>query len=401
MNKQSTVTNAPRDYCNDISLEVDRKNTASRKWDDIQAVFGNKNILPMWIADMDFTAPSSVQAAIRLRAEHGVYGYAHKDEAFFDCIVEWQRRHHNSKISSDWITTTPGVVPAEAIAVLAFTNPGDEIIIQPPVYPPFFSVVEKNNRVLIENPLILDNGQYRMDFEDLEQKISSKTKLLIFCSPHNPSGRCWRREELMRLSEIIVRHNLIVVSDEIFADLVFYNHKHIPLNSINSEIAARTILCTAPSKTFNIAGLSTAYTIISNPALREQYRRQLAGLGLNEINNFGIAALTAAYTEGEEWLRTLLCYLEDNITELEQFVRTRIPQIKLIRPQATFLAWLDCNAISNDPETLQDFFVNRAGLGLNNGTAFGTQGTGFMRMNFACSRALLTEALERIENALR
>ena len=401
MVKRNPVPQAKCDYCKSIAFEVDRKNTASRKWDDVKTVFGNENILPMWIADMDFASPPPVQAAIRQRAEHGVYGYAHKDEDFFNCIVDWQNRRHGWQISPDWITTTPGVVPAEAIAVLAFSQPGDEIIIQPPIYPPFFSVVQKNNRTLIENPLILSDGQYHMDLADLEQKISPRTKLLIFCSPHNPSGRCWKRAELEQLAEIIVRHDLIVVSDEIFADLVFHGQQHIPLCSISPEIAARTIVCNAPSKTFNVAGLATAYTIIPNHELREQFRYQLAGLGLNEINNFGIAALSAAYTDGEPWLSTLLCYLQGNLVELEQFLHTRIPQIKLISPQSTFLAWLDCRAISEDPTILQDFFVNKVQLGLNNGTAFGTQGRGFMRLNFACPRTLLLEALERLENALK
>ncbi|MFA6075614.1 MAG: PatB family C-S lyase [Negativicutes bacterium] len=401
MVKRNPVPQAKCDYCKSVSLEVDRKNTASKKWDDVKSVFGNENILPMWIADMDFTAPQPVQAAIRQRAEHGVFGYAHKDENFFNCIVNWQNKRHGWETSPDWITTTPGVVPAEAIAVLAFTQPGDEIIIQPPIYPPFFSVVQKNNRTVVENPLVLNDGQYQIDFEDLEQKITAKTKMVIFCSPHNPVGRCWKREELEKFAEIIVRHNLIVISDEIFADLIFHGQKHIPLCSLNPAIANRTILCSAPSKTFNIAGLSTAYTIIPNPELREQFRYQLAGLGLNEINNFGIAALTAAYTEGEQWLSTLLCYLQGNLVELEHFLSARIPQIKLIRPQAAFLAWLDCRAISEDPAVLQDFFVNKAQIGINNGMAFGTQGHGFMRINFACSRALLLEALERIEAALK
>ena len=401
MVKRNPVPNASCDYCKNISLEVDRNNTASRKWDDLKSVFGSNDILPMWIADMDFTVPLPVQTAIRQRAEHGVFGYVHKDDEFYKCIVDWHAKRYGWKIEPEWITTTPGVVPAEAIAVLAFTQPGDEIIIQPPIYPPFFSVIEKNNRTIVENPLSLIDGKYYMDLVDLEQKITTKTRMLIFCSPHNPSGRCWERAELDQLAEIVVRHKLIVVSDEIFADLVFHGHTHLPFGSLNSEIANHTIICTAPSKTFNIAGLATAYTIIANPELRSKFQYQLAGLGLNEINNFGFAALIAAYTQGQPWLDTLLCYLQGNLVILEQFLHSRIPEIKLIRPQSTFLAWLDCRSISEDPAVLQDFFVNKVKIGINNGTAFGTQGYGFMRMNFACSRKHLLEALERIAAALK
>lgn len=392
--------NAKCDYCKSISLCVERKNTASKKWDDVKAIFGKENVLPMWIADMDFPSPVEIQTAIHARAGHGVYGYAHKDETFFNAIVQWQKCRHGYHVELEWINTTPGVVPAEAVAVLAFSQPGDEIIIQPPVYPPFFSVVQKNNRVLVENPLKFEEGKYHIDFDDLEKKITAKTKMLIFCSPHNPTGRCWQRGELQMLAEIVIRHNLLIVSDEIFADLVYYGQKHIPLPTVNEEIAQRTILCMAPSKTFNIAGLSTAYTIIPNDKLRSRFHEQLIGIGINEINNFGVSALIAAYTQGENWLTTLLCYLQANLEKMDVYIREYIPQISLIYPDATFLAWLDCRKISEEPEKLQDFFVNKAGLGLNNGVDFGKQGAGFMRLNFACDRNVLFEALGRIKQAL-
>jgi len=398
---QAATFGANAELYNTFSQGVDRKNTASKKWDNVKAAFGRDDVVPMSIADMDFLVPPQVQDALRARTEHGVFGYVHQGEAFFRTIAEWQRRRHGWTINPEWITMSPGVVAAQAVAVLALTEPGDEIIVQPPVYPPFYSVVQDNDRTLIENPLKFENGDYSIDYADLERKIGPNTKMLLFCSPHNPTGRCWRSDELAQLATIAVKHDLIVVSDEIFADLVFDGNRHIQLASLNSAIAARTVTCTSPSKAFNVAGLSTAYTVISDDQLRSRFRKRLAGIGIDEISNFGLAALTAAYTEGDSWLNTALCYLQHNLEEMDAFLRERVPQIKLIYPEATFMAWLDCRAISENPEELQDFFVNKAKLGLKNGASFGAGGSGFMRISFACSRNVLMEALERIEAALK
>lgn len=389
------------ELCQVITRNVDRRNTSSKKWDNIKAIFGRDDVLPLSIADMDFSVPKSIQDALRVRTDHGVFGYVHQNELFFQSIIDWQKRRHGWDIKADWITTSPGVVAGQAVAVLALTEPGDEIIVQPPVYPPFFSIVQDNKRILIENPLKYENGQYQMDFIDLERKIGPRTKMLLLCSPHNPTGRCWRRDELEQLAAIAIKHNLIIISDEIFADLVFDGNVHIQLASLSPEIATRTVTITSPSKAFNIAGLSTSYTVISDDVLRSRFRQRLAGIGIDEVNSFGLVALISAYTEGDTWLRTMLCYLQDSLKKMDDYVRECLPQIKLIYPEATFMVWLDCRDISDNPQVLQDFFINKAKIGMKNGAAFGIQGRGFMRLSFACNQDNLFDALTRIETALK
>ncbi|MGC5328289.1 MalY/PatB family protein [Brevibacillus sp. SYSU BS000544] len=385
----------------DFAHNVNRKNTDSKKWDNLIAYFGRDDVVPMSIADMDFYVPRGVQEVLRQRTEHGVFGYVHQGERFFQAIVDWQKRRHDWDIKPEWITSSPGVVAGQAVTLLALTEPGDEIIVQPPVYPPFYSTVADNNRVLVENPLKFENGQYEIDFEDLEQKIGPKTKMLLFCSPHNPTGRCWRQDELEKLAAIAVKHQLLVVTDEIFADLVLPGNKHTQLASLHTKIADLTVTCNSPSKAFNIAGLSTSYTVISNPELRARYRKQLAAIGIDEVNSFGLVALIEAYKAGDEWLDRVVGYLQQNLEVMDQFIRDRIPQIKLIYPQATYMAWLDCREISEDQRVLHELFVNKAKIGTKGGASFGSGGAGFMRLNFAYHREVLLDALKRLEEALK
>jgi cystathionine beta-lyase len=379
---------------------IERKNTASWKWDELEKVFGTTDMLPMWIADMDFAAPPAVVEAVKVRAEHGIYGYATFTHSFYASIIGWMKRRHQWKIEEEWISITPGVVPAISIAVQAFTEPGDGIVIQPPVYPPFFRCVKANNRQLIENPLKFENGKYQIDFEDLERKLSPAVKILLLCNPHNPVGRVWSHDELGRLTQLCLKHKLLILSDEIHGDLIFQGYKHIPVAALGPEVAASTITFTAPSKTFNLAGLYTSATIISNPKLRRKFNALLEVLSVGEGNVFGIAACEAAYNHGEQWLGDLLAYLGGNADYLQHFLADKVPQIKMVKPESTYLAWLDFREFGLSGAELKDFLVRQAKVGLNDGLTFGKKGEGFARLNFGCPRSLLQEGLQRIEAAV-
>lgn len=384
----------------DFDRVIDRKNTSSMKWDFLSKYFGEENILPMWVADMDFEAPAPVIEAVRKRADHGIYGYTGWPKSCLEAITGWMEKRHGWKIDREWLSFSPGVVPAIAIAVLAYTQPGDKIIIQSPVYHPFFSTVENNGRQLVENRLKFEEGRYVMDFEELERSFDPRVKMVVLCSPHNPVGRVWTREELKRFGEICMKHDVILVSDEIHSDIIYKGHKHVPAATVYPELAEKTITCIAPSKTFNIAGLSTSAVIIPNKRLREQFNNMAQNLGIELGNVFGIAAMEAAYSRGEEWLDQLLEYLEGNIEFLIDYLGEKIPSIKAVRPEGTYLVWLDCRGLDMNQEELNDFMIKKAGIGLNNGIAFGGSGEGFMRMNIACPRSILQEGLKRIEKVL-
>lgn len=381
---------------------IERRNTASWKWDKMEKVFGTTDLLPMWIADMDFAAPPEVVAAVKRKAEHGIYGYATFPHSFYSSVIGWMKRRHDWQIEEEWISVTPGVVPAISIAVQAFTEPGDGIIIQPPVYPPFFRCVKANKRQLVENPLIYEDGRYVIDFDDLERKLDPAVKMLILCSPHNPVGRVWSEAELTRLAELCLKHNVLILSDEIHGDLVFKGHRHIPFATLGSDLAANTVTFTAPSKTFNLAGLYTSATIISNPKLREKFNALLEVLSVGEGNVFGIAACEAAYNYGEPWLEELLPYLAANADYIEQFINSNIPQVKMTKPECTYLAWLDFKELGMTGPELRNFLIHKAKIGLNDGITFGKkEGAGFARLNFGCPRPLLEEGLKRLERAIR
>jgi cystathionine beta-lyase len=379
---------------------VDRKNTSSVKFDLRDKIFKNGDVIPMWVADMDFRTAPFIMDALRKRLDHEILGYTFISSSVYESIVSWIRLRHEWEIDPDWISFSPGIVPAVNLLVLAFTQPGDKVIVQTPVYFPFFSAVENHERRLVYNPLIYSNGQYEMDFDDLESKMDGKTKMLILCNPHNPTGNVWSADALRKIGEMCLAHNVLLVSDEIHSDLIYNGYRHIPSATLSKEIAANTITCMAPSKTFNLAGLSTSFLVIPNEKLRMTYEKKLDQIHVGAGNIFGFVAMEAAYTYGSEWLDQLMAYLDGNVIFLEDFVKRHIPQIRVIRPQATYMVWLDCTQLKMAPSRLKEFMINKAGLGLSDGPLFGKEGEGFQRINIGCPRSVLYEALLKLQAAI-
>jgi cystathionine beta-lyase len=385
----------------DFDSIVNRKNTNSVKWDLTYRVFKEKDVLPMWVADMDFKAPEAVIQAINKRAEHGIFGYTFRPDSYYEAFINWVHKRHGWKIKKEWVTNTPGVIPALNIAIMSFTKPGDKIIVQSPVYYPFFSSVKNNKRHLIINPLKLEKGQYIMDYDDLINKIDSQVKMIILCNPHNPVGRVWTKDELIRLGEICLKNDIIIVSDEIHSDLIYKGNKHIPIASISEELEKNTVTCMAPSKTFNVAGLATSTVVIPDQRLRKIFNGTINNIGIRMGNIFGIEVLEAAYRYGEEWLKELLDYLEGNLQTLIDFISTNIPKIKVIKPEGTYLVWLDFREFNLDRENLDELLIKKGKIGLEPGHVFGEEGEGFQRINIACPRIILKDGLRRIEKAMK
>lgn len=356
----------------------------------------------MWVADMDFRSPQPVIDALVRRAEHGIFGYPTRSDNYFQAIINWQKKRHGWETRRSWVITTPGVVPAISLAIQAFTQPGDKIVVQPPVYYPFFKLVSNTGRQIVENPLLESDGFYRMDYENLDTQLSdSRVGMMILCSPHNPVGRVWTREELTRLGQVCAKHEVLVVSDEIHSDLVFSWARHTPFAAISPEFEQNSVTLLAPSKTFNLAGLSTSIAIIPDDRLNSRFCHVIEAAGTGGSSIFGMTALEAAYTQGEEWLDQLLEYLEGNLIFLEQFFRSHIPEIQVRRPEGTYLVWLDCRALGLDRAGLRKFMIDNAGLGLNEGAVFGSPGEGYMRLNAACPRSVLEQSLERLARAVK
>jgi len=385
----------------DFDKVIDRTRTESLKWVYPRKVLKVEDAIPMWVADMDFEAPPAVIEAIRRRAAHGVYGYPLIPSSFWQSAIDWLGRRHGWDVRKDWMAKSPGIVPALNYAVRAFTKPGDGVIIQTPVYFPFYHAVENNGRRVVRNPLRFDGTRYTMDLEDLKRKLDEGGRMLILCSPHNPVGRVWTREELEGLGRLAVERDLLVISDEIHADLVYSGHRHHVFAAFSPELADRTVTCIAPSKTFNIPGLSTAVVIASNPKLLEAFEDETERAGFELGQVFGIVGFEAAYAHGEDWLDELLPYLEANVDFLEKFLEERIPGVRLVRPEGTYLALLDCRGLGLEPAALNDFFLKTAHVYFSDGALFGEEAAGFVRINFGCPRALLAEALERIERAVK
>ncbi len=379
----------------------DRKNTNSTKWEFNDMLTEVPEALPMWVADMDFRVPAEIIDALIKRARHGIFGYSTPDEDFYEAIINWMEKHHGWKVEKDWLAVTPGVVPAINWVIRAFTHPGDKVILQNPVYYPFFRAIKNNGCEIVHNQLHLENGKYTMNLEDLEKKFDGRTKLLILCSPHNPVGRVWTEEELKALGNLCLDHNVLVVSDEIHSDLVYKEYKHTPFASISDEFAQHSIICTSPSKTFNLAGLQTSIITIANPILRNEFLNMLEDNGMMSPNIFGIVALKASYTYGAEWLDELLNYLKENLEFLIRFLEERLPSIKIIKPQGTYLVWLDFRSLGMTPQELSNFLLKKAKIALDDGFIFGQGGEGFERMNIACPRSTLEEGLIRIEKAIK
>jgi cystathionine beta-lyase len=378
---------------------IDRSNTACVKYDLRQFFFGNDQVIPMWVADMDFRTPDFILNAIRERANHEILGYSIRPESYFTSLISWLNRRHQWEIRKEWIAFSPGIVPALNMAVLAFSKRRDKIIIQPPVYFPFFDAVKKHGRRLVYNQLIMENGRYRMDFENLEQSCREGAKMLIISNPQNPGGNAWTASELKTMADICLKYNVLMISDEIHGDLVNRGYKHTVLASLSPEIAENTVTMTAPSKTFNIAGMATASVIISNPTLMKKYRKVLDAMHIELGNVFGNVASEAAYTFGDAWLEQLLDYIDGNIRTLTDFAGQHLPLVRVIIPEATYMAWLDFSATGMNDKELKMFMIEKAGLGLNEGTQFGPGGSGFMRLNLACPRTTMVQALEQLKKA--
>jgi len=387
----------------DFNRTIDRKKTGSVKWELVEELFGEKNLLPMWVADMDFDAPAPVVEALINRAKHGIYGYTACMPSFYKSIIDWNKKRYNIDIDREWILFSPGVVPALNMIIQAFTRSGDKVIIQLPVYYPFIKAVENNECSILSNSLILEDGRYRINFADLEQKAKdNKAKLLILCSPHNPVGRVWTEEELVRIGEICNKNEVLVISDEIHSDLILKGFKHTPFASISTDSLMNSITCNSPSKSFNLAGLQTSYIVIADPVKRQKFSKVLARNGITGPNVFGALALEAAYSYGEEWLKQLIEYIQKNLEFLKDFIHDRIPMVRVIEPEATYLVWLDFRKLGLDKKGLKNFIRKEAGLALDDGYMLGSaEGDGFERINIACNRSTLERGLSRLEKAIK
>ncbi len=379
---------------------VPREGTGCIKYDTRREVFGRGDVIPLWVADMDFRVLPCVEKALRRRMECPTYGYGIREEGFYNSTAGWVKRRGGWNIDNGWIDFTPGVVPGFAMAIRALSEPGDKVVIQPPVYHPFAHTIKANDRQLVNNPLILaSSGRYEMDFDDLDRKLAG-AKLLLFCNPHNPSGRVFTREELTRVGELCCKHDVNIISDEIHCDMVHKPNKHIHIASIDERFAARCVTLIAPSKTFNLAGLSTAVAITPSDTLRRKLRAEMDALHIGQGNVFGTVALQAAYDEGEEWLEQLTEYIGGNMALVDGFMREHLPQIKTRPSEGTYIMWLDMRNLGMEQKELNDFLINKAGVGLNDGEMFGVEGRGFMRINLATSRAVILKALEQIREAI-
>jgi cystathionine beta-lyase len=383
----------------DFDTVVPREKTASLKWDGRKGYFGSEDLIPLWVADMDFAVPESVSRAVMARAAHPVFGYTLATDGVYESLIDWLRKRHGFEVQREWIILSPGVVPSLHAAALAFAQAGEGVIVQPPVYFPFFSAVTETDRKLILNPLRLDQGRYRIDFGHLQHCARQGARLLMLCTPHNPVGRVWSEDELLEVLDIARRQDLTILSDEIHHDLIFPGSRHIPLAVLAGE-GGNIITAVAPSKTFNIPGLGLSALIVPDSKHRVALRKAFELLHLGASNPFSLVAFEAAYRGGEEWLEALLVYLTQTRDFVSHYLAEHIPKIKLIQPEGTYLLWLDCRELGLNDRELKHFFIHQAKVGMNPGIVFGEGGSGFMRMNIGASRRVIAEALERIRNAV-
>lgn len=381
----------------DFDKIINRRHTNCLKYDFAQKRGMPPDVLPLWVADMDFPTSSYIQDALIRQVQHGIFGYSEVQEKYFEILKAWFLRHYQWEISEKWLVKTPGIVFALAMAVKAFTNPGDGVLIQLPVYYPFREVIEDNQRKVVSNDLVYDeNLKYHIDFSDFEEKIKKeKIKLFFLCNPHNPVGRVWTKEELEKIGTICKKYSVIVVSDEIHADFVFKG-KHQVFADVREDFSQFTITCTSPSKTFNIAGLQLSNIFIPNPELKKKFVQQLNAAGYSQLNIMGLIAAMAAYQDGEEWYQAVHHYIGENIAYTRQFIEQQMPQVRMAEQEGTYLVWLDFRALQISDEELNDRIVNRAKLWLDSGGIFGESGKGFQRINVACPRKILTQALEQL-----
>lgn len=378
-----------------------RDNTNSLKFDFAEEFGKPKNVLSMWVADMDFSVADEITAAMKQAVEFGIYGYSIPKDSYYEAITNWMRERHDWDAKKEWIVKTPGVVFAIATAIRALTKEGDAVIIQTPVYYPFTNMVRENNRKLIDSPVKLNKGRYEMDLADFEEKIiQNQVKLFIMCNPHNPVGRVWTKEELQAVGEICLKHNVYVISDEIHHDFVYPGYKHHVFANVDERFVQISLTCTAPSKTFNLAGLQTSNIFIPNEDVRNAFCKEIAKTGYDEINTLGLVACEAAYKHGAEWLEQLLEYLKGNMDYAKAYIEENIPKVHVIEAEGTYLLWLDCRELGLSAAELEDVMLNKAGLWLDGGEMFGPSGEGFQRVNIACPRSVVKHALEQLKKAI-
>ncbi len=380
---------------------IDRKNTNSIKYDFGLERKKREDLLPLWVADMDFSLPDVVLDDIHAAVSHGIFGYSDVKDEYFQTLYRWFDKNFHFQPEREWLVKTPGVVYAIAIAIKAFTKPKDAVLIQQPVYYPFSETIRDNDRIVVNNQLVYEDGSYHIDFDDFEQQIiTHKVKLFLLCSPHNPVGRVWTKEELTKLGDICRKHHVIILSDEIHCDFTYPGYVHTMFPTINEDFALNSILCTAPSKTFNLAGLQTSNIFIANQELRKLFLHEVSASGYSQLNTLGLVACQSAYKKGEAWLNELREYLHGNLTFVEEYLRENIPQIKLVKPQGTYLLWLDCSALGLTYKELEHLVIDKARLWLDGGIIFGKASALFERINIACPRSILKQALDQLAHAI-
>ena len=380
---------------------IDRYNTNCAKFDTAVAQGYPADVLPLWVADMDFQAPQCVRDALHKAADYGIFGYSFLGDGYFKAVQAWFKNRFDWEVQRDWLITTPGVVFALSAAIRAVTDPGDAVLVQPPVYYPFYRVINNNGRKQVDSPMIYENGRYRMDFADFEKKIvENHVKLYILCSPHNPVCRVWTAEELQTLAAICKKHDVIVISDEIHCDFAFPGHPHIPFVKACPEMEERTIICTAPSKTFNLAGLQVSNIFVPGEALRAKLKREMEVISYDSPNMLGMIACQAAYERGGDWLEECKAYMRENLAYVRSFLAEYLPKIRLVEPEGTYFAWLDCTDLGMTKEELDDLIIHKAKLWLDSGAIFGESAALFQRVVLACPRATVEEAMQRLAKAI-
>ncbi len=397
----------------DLDTEIDRQGTHCFKWefvirgdqwihgDHADKKYGQNRLLPMWLADMDFRCPPAVIEALAKRTQHGVFGYTTPTDSYYDAVTGWMKRRYGWNVEREWISLSPGVVPALNMLVQSFIAPGEKVLVQRPVYYPFMGAIENNGGEVVSSSLLFKNGRYTMNFDDLATRVADPAvKMAFLCSPHNPVGRVWSREELVRFGEICIENNVVIVSDEVHCDLTFSGQNFTAFATISDTFAKHSIVCTAPSKTFNLAGLQTSNIIIRNPHWREKFRKRLHCNGLLVQNNFGIVALEAAYNHGEAWLAEVMAYVEANYEFMRAWLAEHLPQVTIVPPEATYLIWCDFSRLGLSPEDRKTLLMDHARVYIDEGEKFGPEGSGFERFNLACPRSILVEALQRIKTAI-
>lgn len=380
--------------------KVNRKGTNSLKWDLNGKVYGNEDAVSMWIADMDFKVSPHIIEEMQKVLERGIFGYVITPQTYYDAIINWMDRRHNYKAQKEWITYVPNVVAALAYAVEAVSKEGDEIIVQTPAYGPFFQVVKNNGRTLVECPMKNDNGHYTMDLEEFEKKITPKTKATILCNPHNPTGRVWTKKELQDFADICMKHNIFIISDDIHSELIMKNHKHTFISTLSEEIADRCIICTSPSKAFNLASIHIANCIIKNEEVRKKFKEPMNKAHMFGGNVFSEAVVVGAYDKSEAWLDELMEYIEGNVDLFVEFIKKEIPRLKVSKPEGTYFIWVDCSDLNMSPEELDEFMIKKCNVITNKGIAFGEPGKTFVRFNLACNRQQIKDVLNVLKTEI-